>query len=287
MYSAEISSKNPVAFVFLIDQSLTMENSSDAKDEDGNPLPRKEAVSDAINSILEELVNRALKEDGIRDYFEIALIGYGGDKTFLWEGNLEGKSFAKSSEIREVAVEQTYKKEVVVRGNIVEEEYTRLTWLTPKAVGMTPMKGAFETAKEELEKWVSTHKESYPPIVINITDGEVNDVKTEEEILTASQNLQNISTDDGNTVVINIHIANGNQVVFPSSTSQLPDYFYAHLLFKISSVLPESWKSAIKDVFKIDTSEDIVGMAVNAKMTDVIKILDIGTRPARDVGFYR
>ena len=133
-YSSEISRDNPVAFVFLIDQSYSMNDQSSGQDENGNPLSMAEAVADAINAILEELTNVAQRDDGVRDYFEIALIGYGGNETFLWEGNLKGQCFAKISDIKENADVETTTTEVMVRGKLMEEEHTKLSWLKPKAI---------------------------------------------------------------------------------------------------------------------------------------------------------
>jgi hypothetical protein len=282
-YSSEISRDNPVAFVFLIDQSYSMNDQSSGQDENGNPLSMAEAVADAINAILEELTNVAQRDDGVRDYFEIALIGYGGNETFLWEGNLKGQCFAKISDIKENADVETTTTEVMVRGKLMEEEHTKLSWLKPKAINNTPMKGTFEIAEKELRKWVANHKKSYPPIVINITDGMANDVTDPIELINASKNLQNISTDDGNTIVINIHISNGGHtVIFPNDISQVNGY--GTILFEMSSILPENFVNSAKEIFRLTETDNIRGIAVNASMVDLVKILDIGTRPAKDAG---
>ena len=284
-YFAEISRDNPTAFIFLIDQSYSMSDDSDAKDKNGQFISRADAVADIINAILEELINVAQKDEGIRDYFEISLIGYGGDSTFLWEGHLKNRSFAKISEIRDIAQTETVIEETVIRGRIIEEEYIRLTWLTPKAMNGTPMKGAFIVAEEEIKNWVSNHPKSYPPIVINITDGEANDISSPNELIEASKRIQNIATEDGNTIVMNIHISNQlNSVVFPNNLSQLSSDENSQMLFHMSSLLPDKLKSLAKEIFKISDTNNIVGMAVNASMVQLIKILDIGTRPAQDAG---
>ncbi|HKJ96826.1 MAG TPA: VWA domain-containing protein, partial [Thermoplasmataceae archaeon] len=72
-YSSEISRKNPGLFIFLIDQSRSMSHKIGGSD-------RSKAIeaADAINRQLNELINRCTKSEGIRDYFEIGIIGYGG-----------------------------------------------------------------------------------------------------------------------------------------------------------------------------------------------------------------
>ncbi len=289
MYSAQINRNNPMAFVFLVDQSGSMSELSSTKDENGNPITMAVAVADAINNILEELVNSATRDDGVRDYFEVALIGYGGDETFLWENNLKGKSFAKISEIKDNASQKTYVVENIIRGKIFEEEHVQLLWLTPKAMNNTPMRGAFKTAEKEIKTWVSNHPDSFPPIVINITDGQANDVTSENDMLYASQEIKNIETSDGNSIVINIHLSNGGQqVIFPSDLSEIAHLNnYAQMLFKMSSVVPQYWNQNIQDVFKKQSiGKDIVGMGVNVNMLGLAKMLNIGTRVAtKDAGF--
>ncbi len=285
-YCAEISRDNPAAFVFLIDQSYSMSEQSDAKDINRQTISRADAVADVINSILEELLNTAIRDEGIRDYFDIALIGYGGDQTFLWEGELKNQCFAKISEIKDIAQHETIIEEIVVRGRIHEEKYTKLTWLKAKAENGTPMKGAFAVAEEEIKKWVAQHKKSYPPIVINITDGEANDITSPDELIQASQRIQNIATEDGHTIVLNIHISNHiNSIVFPSQLSQITIDQNSEMLFKMSSVLPPHLKSLAQEIFKIPNTGDLVGLAVNASIVELVKILDIGTRPVKEIGF--
>jgi hypothetical protein len=74
MYSAEISRANPTCFVFLIDQSRSME---DRIGGDGAEMSKDGVVADAINRLLQELAIKCAKEEGVRDYFYVSVIGYG------------------------------------------------------------------------------------------------------------------------------------------------------------------------------------------------------------------
>jgi hypothetical protein len=71
-YSAEISRSNPTCFLFLIDQSGSM---ADAVPNQANRR-KADAVADAINRLLQNLVIRCAKEEGVRDYFYAGLIGF-------------------------------------------------------------------------------------------------------------------------------------------------------------------------------------------------------------------
>jgi hypothetical protein len=72
-YIAEISRTNPTCFVFLVDQSSSMNDVFGA----GSGKTKAEGVADALNRLLQTLVLRCAKAEGIRDYFHIGVIGYG------------------------------------------------------------------------------------------------------------------------------------------------------------------------------------------------------------------
>ena len=73
-YTAEISRAKPTAFCFLIDQSGSMD------DPYGMDSGKRkcDAVADAVNRLIATLVLRCAKGEDVRDYFQIAVIGYGG-----------------------------------------------------------------------------------------------------------------------------------------------------------------------------------------------------------------
>jgi hypothetical protein len=73
MYSAEISRANPTCFVFLLDQSGSMEDRIGG----GEESRKCDVVADALNRLLSELAIKCAKEEGVRDYFHVAVVGYG------------------------------------------------------------------------------------------------------------------------------------------------------------------------------------------------------------------
>jgi len=73
-YSAEIRRTNPTCFLFLVDQSSSMLEAFG-----GNAEKNKaQGVADAINRLLQNLAIKCAKSEGIRDYFHVGVIGYGG-----------------------------------------------------------------------------------------------------------------------------------------------------------------------------------------------------------------
>src|SRR5436305_13846266 len=71
-YQAEISRDNPTCFLFVIDQSGSM----DERTETGTS--KAEFVADVLNKTLYTLVTNCTKADGVRNYFDIGVIGYNG-----------------------------------------------------------------------------------------------------------------------------------------------------------------------------------------------------------------
>ena len=72
-YNSEISRTNPTCFLFLVDQSGSMHDPFGA----GGGKSKAEGVADALNRLMQTLVLRCAKAEGIRDYFHVGVIGYG------------------------------------------------------------------------------------------------------------------------------------------------------------------------------------------------------------------
>jgi hypothetical protein len=135
---------------------------------------------------------------------------------------------------------------------------------------------ALKLAHTTMSGWVATHPYSFPPVVINITDGEATDGDPAVE----AEALRSLATQDGNLLLFNCHISgtSSESILFADHEEGLPDQF-AKLLFNMSSVLPEAIReSAGREGFKV--SEKSRGFAFNADLVELIRFLDIGTRPS-------
>lgn len=284
-YSQEICRDYPGAILFLVDQSRSMHKPF-GLDGGGKPVERATVVADALNATLEELVNRCMRDEGVSDYFDIGIIGYGKSArpSFCWQGNLAGKGMVPISEVAANAQVETKEIETLVRDQVVRETVTVSRWLEPVAAESTPMNGALTLARAAIEDWIFRHPKSFPPIIINITDGMANDVASEEELLITARRLTGLKTTDGNVMLVNCHISDDteNPVVFPWNALELPDDTYAKLLFEMSSEMPDRYRSVICEIFDRDLSSTpaIRGMAFNADAMALVKLLDIGTRQA-------
>jgi hypothetical protein len=113
-------------------------------------------------------------------------------------------------------------------------------------------------------------------VVINISDGE----PTDGDPMLVAENLQRLSSTDGNVVLFNLHLSSQSStpIEFPDTDSALPDD-HARLLFRMSSSLPPHLKKAAT-AEGIPVSEGTRGFVFNADMVSVIKFLEIGTRPS-------
>jgi hypothetical protein len=284
-YSQEISRDQRGAFIFLVDQSKSM-NTTFGVDDNGQTISRAQVVADALNRTLDELINRCMRDEGVRDYFDIGVIGYGRTNRaeFCWLGALAGRSLVPISEVAENADTIEEETTIMVRGQPVVERVAVSRWVAPVAVESTPMNGALRLAQSILEPWISANPGSFPPAVINITDGMANDVDSDEELLATARRLTGLKTNDGHVLLMNCHISGGDDapVVFPSSAGQLPDDTYARLLFEMSSELSGRHRAIICELFERDlkTTPTLRGMAFNADAVALVKLLDIGTRPA-------
>src|SRR5213595_808665 len=101
MYSAEIRRKNPGCFIFLLDQSASME------DPFGGSSDRRKAdeLATIINKLIHNLSIRCAKGDSIYDYFHVAVIGYGQDTVVksAFDGPLTGKDLIPISDLQQPA----------------------------------------------------------------------------------------------------------------------------------------------------------------------------------------
>ncbi len=273
-HEAQISRNNPTAFLFVVDQSGSM------SDRMSIGKSKAEFVSDALNRTLMNLIGRCTKSEGVRDYFEVGVIGYGGrgvDNGF--SGALESRTLNPVSAIEQnpTRVEDRKKKMDDGAGGIVETSVKFPVWFEPRADGGTPMRAAITRAAEELAAWCDAHPESYPPTVLHVTDGESGDGDPEE----IAANLAQLRTNDGPVVVMNIHVSSlgSDTIKFPSSESGLPDS-YAKLLFRMSSPLPQHLATFAKDK-GYNVSPESRGYMFNAEAGEIVDFFDIGTRASQ------
>jgi hypothetical protein len=276
-YKAEISRKNPGCFLFLLDQSGSMEDPFG-----GGEGGRKKAdeLATIINKLIHNLSIRCAKSDSIYDYFHVGVLGYGQDTVVkpAFEGAIAGRDLVPISELADnpLRIEDRVKKTDDGAGGLVEQTVKFPVWFDPKWAGGTPMCGAFKAAADIVQRWVSERAKGFPPIVINITDGEATDGDPKPE----AQALCSLGSDDGAVLLFNIHLSStaGAPVELAARPDGLPDAF-AKQLFEMSSPLTPFMIGRAKEL-GMPAEDGARGFVFNAQPVQVIQFLDIGTRPA-------
>ena len=270
-YSAEISRVNPTCFLFLIDRSGSM-----AEPIGGDGKKKADMVADSINRLLQGLTLRCSKSEGIRDYFHIGVIGYGAQVGFALGGALTGNNIVPVSQVANnpLRIEQRTKKVDDGAGGLVDQSIKFPIWFEAAADGMTPMSEALNLAGQTVSDFIQRFPQCFPPIIMNITDGEASD--GDPEPIAAA--LQQMATPDGHILLFNLHVSASSTMPlqFPDNEAGLPDNF-ARRLFRMSSVLPpQALDTARRAGVAVTASSR--GFVFNADPVSVVQFLEIGTR---------
>lgn len=289
-YAQRVTSSNPCAFVLLVDQSGSM--SEEMEDNKGKTLAKSEHIALIVNKFLDEILTTCQKTEGVKNYFEIVIVGYGqlneedeSIVTICWEGDLSNKTWVSVDELKRGALRTDIitmpnpsrfgKKEIEEPVNI---------WLEAKAEGLTPMKESINLCCDLLEDWVRNHPNSFPPIVFNITDGLASDIEEVNEIIEASAKLRSISTNDGNVLFFNCLISDNseNLLDFPllSDKQLFENDEYEMALFESSSTIPSNLKKLLPIPNQSD--EETKGLVLGS-IDSVIRFLNIGTYTLKNI----
>lgn len=250
----------------------------------GDTAQRKATgVASTINRWLQELSLKCTKARGVGDYYEVGVIGYGRRVGPALVGTMQGRDLVPISEIADNPgrLEERKRRLPDGKGGSVEQTIRIPVWFDPIADGGTPMCGAMAEAYRILQGWVAAHGDSFPPIVIHVTDGEATDGDPRQRIGA----LTGLSTSDGSTLLLNVHLSanpNANAVVFPDSPRSLPDE-YSRMLFETASLLTPAMRKIAKE-HGIKTSKRSRAFVLNSDMVQLVHAIDIGTRAASTIG---
>ncbi len=273
-YTKEINRKNPTCFLFVIDQSGSMDETMS-----GGSI-KSEFVADVLNRTIAETIVRCTKADGVRDYFEIGVIGYGGDDVgSAFGGALSGRTLLPISEIESNPLRIEEREQDVDTGDdVLDRQIVRFpVWIDPQHDGGTPMCTAMGIIAETVAEGCDAHPNSYPPTVVHVTDGQSTDGSPEE----IAEAIKGISTNDGEVLLFNLHVDTemGDEIVFPSSEDELPDD-YAKLLYRMSSTVPAHLIS-VAESMGYDVTDNSRFFAYKAGMDFIGHFFEIGTRASQ------
>ena len=272
MYSAPITRQHKAAFVILLDHSGSM---AEEVTFEGRRTTKSEALAEAVNALIEEIICRSHRERYVGNYFDIAIISYSGERA----ESLLGSGFRSIVDVNSMDV-PSFNKHIcrtLPSGKRLYSVVERRRWIEPKAEGLTPMGDALRMARRMVASWCRKHPESFPPIVINITDGEATD-SSHEKIRTLAESIRACVTNDGATLLMNIHLAEGDHttaptLTFPTESDRLPVNRHSQLLYDISSNLPDFYNSTISG----NSSAQHRAVCYNASLNELVGLLAIGT----------
>lgn len=276
MYSKSVERANPGCIIFLVDQSFSMTDGIA-----GSTKPKIETVATAINRFLGELITMCEKgEDKPRHYFDIGVLGYTTDKTGvpmigpLFTGALAGRDLASVVELYDNPLDIEIRQKDDGVGGLVEIKFP--VWYrppSPENMAGTPMCGVMQRCYQIASDWCLAHPGSFPPVVINLTDGESTDGNPEP----VAEQLRALGTQEGTLLLFNCHLSSSmaEPVLLPTSDQQFVDD-YAKMLFHMSSPLPEKLRE-MAEVKHLPAAPGARGMAFNADSTCMLKLISVGT----------
>jgi hypothetical protein len=272
-YSAEISRDHPTAFLFVIDQSESME------DPIAGGRPKAEFVADVLNKTLYTLVTNCSKAEGIRRYFDIGVLSYSGEGIADGFGRVANGQgiICPLTDVAEapLRVEERTRKSDDGAGGLIDQKVKFPIWFEAKSVGRTPMRGGLTRAAELVAEWCDAHPDSYPPTILHVTDGESTDGDPQD----IADAIRKLHTGDGQALLFNLHVSTqgAQEVVFARDDGALIDD-YSRMLFRMSSPLPPHLASLAGDKGYAVT-DGARGFIFNADPQLIVDFFEIGTRP--------
>lgn len=224
-YKNLANSTHPATLIYLVDISGSMA----AKMPESKS--RMEVAKDAIQTAYSTMISRSLRHGVIHSRYRVGMIAYTTD------------------------IYDVYKK----LGSIIDVDKLKEEGVPPlKPQKKTDMAKAFRYAirmlQDDIEKWPDLWlKECPPPMVLNITDCEINEGAEDPEPY--ARELQEISVPDGNVLVSNIFIT--EQIVVPNKDNikQWKGYRFnestgdefGDKLLAMSSPLPQSYADIMNE----------------------------------------
>ena len=267
-YLQEISAGKDLfgCLIMLLDQSGAM-----AEQFGTDKRSKAVVVARAVNMALESLVDQCTKGESVRDCFHVGVIGYGTNvaQDLLGVGSGPGGLMLASELEARACIEEIEVDEDDGTGKLKVVRCSK--WIDPGCSGGPQMGDALKMAADKLREWVSHYPSSFPPMVLNITDGEPNVPEAAES---AARALQKISTSDGGTLLFNCHISASGAapMEYPTSDIGLPDSL-SKWLFGISSEIPDTMVSQVQKAGLSTVTTGSRGFVYNATAGKLVKFL--------------
>lgn len=270
------SSATPGLLIIMIDQSGSMLSTYD-----GGPDSRTVFASRAVNRIIDTIIQKNFDGKAPKNRCFISLIGYNHQVKNLKAGYL------KDLDENPIRVETIKQKISDGAGGILTIDKSMPIWVEPITQdGATNMKGAFEMAKDIIEKWMEDKPDNPAPVIINISDGvpffqglDVSECM--QQTISVVNQIKAIDTADGKIQIFNAMIGDGTRTKkFPSSANEVEGE-EAKFLFEISTEIPASYKSVGEAKFGMGINDGARGAVYDVEGVDLINLIDFGSSKAQ------
>ena len=295
LIAQRITSQSPQYLIFLVDESGSMGSGT----ENNSHGSKGEQVVSAITDTLMALYSNQLRgNEGVKDYFYVSVLGYYGST----KGPIVEDLVVFDEDVEEAIKTAEIRTLTTIAEWGVEDNFIKF-----KAGGTTPMKEAFEKARDLIQFWhknadeivkqenpeLTTSTDTYhPPIILSISDGRYDDTES-GETLDKSKSPAKVIEEIQNTaypkfydkpVIMNIHISDkkdAEQVIFPDAIEDKKDE-YLQEMFNLSSYLTDNMVAVgINQGFYPNISKNSKAFIYNAPLSELQKILLLGTSRTR------
>lgn len=271
-YESRVDRHNPSCLVFMIDQSASM-----AETMTGAPVSRAVAVADQLNGLIYELIQRCTKSlsEPPRPYFAVSAVGYRTDADGrpvigpMLQGSTADRPWVWTTDLASSPLRLEERTNDTPAG---VQRFTVPVWVDPLATGGTPLCSAFNYVGRLVRSWVDQYPHSFPPIVVNLSDGESTDGNPQKW----ADRLRGLETTDGNTLLFNLDMSSGGEpILFPQ---RVPSSMTKHGrgMFEMSSELPPTMLTAAA-AQGFSVTPGARGFGMNADFRSVVTFLNVGT----------
>lgn len=275
-YSQQIGSKTPGLFLILLDQSGSMQDMYGS-------CTKAQTAAEIINNMIYELQESCTDGGEIKPRLSLGVIGYGDTANPIFS--------CRISEVEKKIVGRQHfaKGQVTCAGQQYQADFDMPIWVKPRSYGGTPMHIAFDRASEVAVRWLQWYEQtfkkapdSFPPVVINVSDGEPDDMN--QARIAANRLVTQIGTTDGNALLFNVHISgdrDAGEILLPTSNTALAGVKsdqrgFAEFLYDISSPLPDALLGEANKA-GLTAQAGSRGFIFNATATTLFKMMRFGS----------
>ncbi len=294
MYDKKVTRQTPLLITILIDQSSSMSDLLFTGE--GKNFSIAKIAKYICDKCLYELFRTCNAGNEVRPYVDLAIIGYGSSiRSAMPKIGLEELPFSVTK-LPDLWIKKNDQESTDAEFNPPKYE-----WVEETSNGTTSMLAALKKTKDIVEKWIPTHRDSFPPIVLNITDGipsddevllqryegsSLGDLST-LDIVSISKQIQKLSTNNGNVLVCNAHVSNQQltQISYPISTNEIDNPF-AELMFEMSSTIPNELVSlGVEMGLKLSNGSRF--FIFNAEANSLLNFISFGTTGTMNKGLQQ